>query len=56
MIYWNASLKAYIMPRRLSECEGLIQMIDSFPALVRCTQLVTDPKLHYDNYCIYLFI
>ena len=29
-------------------------MIDSFPALVRCTHLAdteTDPKLHYDNYC-----
>ena len=53
-IYWNDSLKAYIIQRRLSEWGGFMRLIDAFPVLVGCTQLLDneiDPKLHYGNYC-----
>ena len=36
-IYRSASLKAYIMQKRLSEWGGFMRLIDTFPVLGRCT-------------------
>ena len=53
-ICWNDGLKAYVFQIKLSGWEGFMQLVDTFPIVVRHTQLLDnkiDPKLHYHNYC-----